>query len=46
MKILFFILICVVCAVVFFLLGRLIGYVIAKKQAKRDEVLRNGSKHI
>lgn len=39
-------LISVGCGVVFFGVGSFIGTRVAKAQKKRDEVLKNGSKHI
>lgn len=46
MKITLFILFCIAIGVVFYVLGRVIGNWIGKKQKMRDEVMRNGSKHV
>lgn len=40
------VLISIGCAVVFYGVGSFIGTRVAKAQKKRDEVLKNGSKHI
>lgn len=46
MKITLFILFCVVVAIVFYALGRVIGNWVGKKQKMQDEVMRNGSKRV
>ena len=45
MNLLVLLLISVAVGVGFYLLGRLIGYWIGKRQKMQDEVLKNGSKH-
>lgn len=46
MKIILFILFCVLVGVVFYVLGRLIGHLVGKKQKLQDEVMKNGSKRL